>query len=250
MSTQSLTTHLSITTLTATFFVSLSSQAQAISFSGTSSGQWGMPEQPSGSTVISSQNGGNQNRLSWGRTDDCGGGCTLFNNFVQYDGTNFSTGLGSLFNLGQITYRNGSVWDFFNGNFPLNISFSLLSPVTQTTVFNFGFNIFNTPNVTGNAVLDGDRLRFSTGGLASRSFNYDGLTYTLELTGFSTDGGQTLVSEFNSPEGAVAQASLYGQIIRVESEVESVPEPATLTGLSLLGSYLLFRRRNQLSTKN
>lgn len=249
MTSPSLATHLSIATLTATFVVSLSSQAQALSFSGTSSGQWGMPEQPSGSTVISSLNGGTQNRLSWGRTDDCGGGCTPFNNFVQYDGTNFSTGLGSLFNLGQISYRNGSVWDFFNGDFPLNLSFSLLNPVSQTTLFNFGFNILNTPNVTGNAVLDGDRLRFSTAGLASQTFNYDGFTYTLALAGFSTDGGQTLVSEFNSPEGTIAQASLYGKITRVESEVESVPEPATLTGLALLGSYLLFGRRNQLSRK-
>jgi hypothetical protein len=34
-----------------------------------------MPTDPSGSTIISNQNGGTNNRLSWGRTDSCLG-CT------------------------------------------------------------------------------------------------------------------------------------------------------------------------------
>lgn len=242
--------------VTAAVLVSFVSQAQAITFLGTSSGQWGMPENPSASTVISSQNGGINNRLSWGRTDNCST-CTPFNNYVQYDGIGFNTGVGSLFNLGNLSYRNGSVYDAFDGDFPLSITLSLTNPVSNSTTFDFSFNIFNSPNNSGNPVIDGDKLRFSTAGISSQTFKYDGVDYTLELSGFSTDGGQTLVSEFNSPEGTVAYASLYGKLTALESTElpelpetpespqQTIPEPAALAGLSLLGIYFATRRRSR-----
>mgnify|MGYP000128175241 CR=1 FL=1 len=240
--------HFYLTTLvTTTALVSFTSAAQAINFSGTSSGQWGMPANPSGSTVLSSQNGELNNRLSWGRTDKCGGGCTPFNNYVQYDGVSFNAGVGSLFNLGNLTYRNGSTWDGFNGDFPLNIALSLTNPFSSTKAFDFSFNIFNTPNNTGDAVIDGDKLRFSTAGISSQQFNYDGVDYTLELTGFSSDGGQTIMSEFNSPEASIANASLYGKLTAVVQAPpqKTIPEPAAVAGLSLLGIYFATRRRSR-----
>lgn len=240
------TAKLSTAALTATVLVSLASQAQAITFSGTSSSQWGMPANPSNSTVISNETGGINNRLSWGRTDGNCPTCTTFNNYVQYNGVGFNAGVGSLFNLGNLSYRNGSTWDAFDGDFPLNIALSLTNPFTSTQNFNFSFNILNTPNNSGNPVVDGDKLRFSTAGISSQQFNYDGVDYTLELAGFSSDGGQTIMSEFNSPEGTIANASLYGKLTALQAPPQkTIPEPAAVAGLSLLGIYFATRRRSR-----
>lgn len=42
----------------------LPAQAQVLTFQGTTNGQWGMPSNPSGSTFLSSENGGIDNRLT------------------------------------------------------------------------------------------------------------------------------------------------------------------------------------------
>lgn len=234
---------LSRATLAAIALVATASPAQALSFTGTSCGEWAMPVEPSESTLLSNHDSGIKNYLEWGKIASCTN-CTPFNNFVQYDGVSFNVSTNSLFNLGNLTYRNGSTWDGFNGDFPLLVSLSLNYPFSQTQTFNFAFNILNTPNLTGDPVVDGDKLRFASAGLSSQSFNYAGVDYTLQLSGFSTDGGQTILSEFNSPEGSAASASLYGQITAVQpAETTSVPEPASGVGLSLLGLYLAMRRR-------
>ena len=205
-----------------------------------------MPANPSGSTVISSQNGGTNNRLSWGQTNCVG--CTPFNNYVQYDGLSFNAEVGNLFNLGNLSYRNGSTTDTFDGNFPLSIALSFTNPISNNQVFNYSFNIFNTPNNTGNAVLDGDKLQFSGGTLSQNSFNFNGRNYALEIMGFSSDGGQTLVNEFNSPEGTIANASLYGKLRDVTpvppEPPQGVPEPGTVAALSVVAVGLLTRRRH------
>ncbi|MBD1937091.1 choice-of-anchor K domain-containing protein [Microcoleus sp. FACHB-68] len=236
-------TQLSATaTLSATLLLATSGIAQALSFTGTSCGEWTMPALPSGSTLLSNQDSGINNHLEWGQTGYCTN-CTSFNNYVQYDGVSFNVNTNTLFNLGNLTYRNGSTWDGFNGDFGLMVSLSLNHPFTQTQTFDFGFNILNTTNLTGDPVLDGDKLRFASAGLSSQSFNYAGVDYTLQLSGFSTDGGKTILSEFNSPEGSAANASLYGQITAVQAaDTTSVPEPASGVGLTLLGLYFVRRR--------
>jgi len=201
-------------------YLNLPTQAQVLTLQGNTAGQWGMPSNPSGSTFLSAESGGINNRLTWGKTDNCFN-CTSFNNYVQYDGLGFQTGVGSLFRLGDLSYRNGSVWDPFNGDFSLGIALNFANPTLGTQNFDFLFNIFNSPNVTGNAVLDGDRLRFSNSGISSQTFTLGNSIYNLQLIGFSSDGGATLVREFNSPEGTTARASLYGQI----QEIGSIPAP-------------------------
>lgn len=59
--------------------------------------------------------------------------------------------------------------------------------------------------------------------------------------GFSSDGDQTIVSEFNSPEGSTAKASLYGKITPVTPPTQqSVPEPGSIMALCVLGIYAVF----------
>lgn len=231
--------------LATTALLAAASPAQALSFTGTSCGEWAMPTERSESTLLSNQDSGISNYLEWGKTGYCEN-CTPFNNYVQYDGVSFNVSTNTLFNLGNLTYRNGSTWDGFDGDFGLMVSLSLNYPFTQTHTFNFGFNILNTLNLTGDPVLDGDKLRFASAGLSSQTFNYAGVDYTLQLSGFSTNGGQTILSEFNSPEGSAASASLYGQILAVEpAQTTSVPEPASGVGLTLLGLYFVRRAKNK-----
>lgn len=252
-----------------------SAQAQSLTFQGTTSGQWGMPSNPSGSTFLSGENGGIDNRLTWGRVDNCLG-CTSFTNYVQYDGLGFQTGVGSNFRLGDLTYRNGSVWDGFNGDFPLGISLNFANPTLGNQNFSFLFNIFNSPNVTGDPVVDGDRLRFSNSGISSQTFTLENTIYNLQLIGFSGDGGNTLLGEFNSPEATTAYASLYGKIQAIgsiptpeptppapipspepiiilpiepslESPIESpleVPEPQSILGMIMGVGFLAISRRH------
>lgn len=175
--------------------------------------------------------------------------------------------------MGDLTYRNGSVWDGFNGDFPLGISLNFANPTLGSQNFSFLFNIFNSPNVTGDPVVDGDRLRFSNSGISSQTFTLENRIYNLQLMGFSSDGGNTLLGEFNSPEGTTAYASLYGKIQAidsvptppapiptpepiiispieppVESPIESppeVPEPQSILG-TIMGMSLLVKYRRHL----
>lgn len=190
-------------------------QATDLTFTGTSSGQWGLPENPSQSTKLSDQIGGTDNRLEWG-TPDCIG-CTPFNNYVQYDRGEFRAQVGSLFSLGNLTYRNGSTLDAVDGDFPLTVSLLFNNPIQSLQTFSFLFNILNRPNVNGDPELDGDRLRFSTAGITSQSFQYHGIHYTLQLVGFSPDNGTTILNEFDAPEGETVKASLFGKITATEA---------------------------------
>ncbi len=244
---------LSAITLTTIALLGVADRAHAFNVSGTSSGSWEMPvaQDRSGYEWLSNENSGTDNRLTWGiGTPDS------FSNYVQYDGVNFNSGLNSVFNLGNLSYRNGSTYGNttfaydsgkLDADIPLNIAMSLVSPSPVTLSFNFLFNILSRPNETGDPVLDGDRLRFSMAGSTSQTLNYGGMDYTLQLLGFSSDGGNTVFSEFNSPEETTATASLYGKITGVERPAEPVPEPITLMGsaLGLLGLRLASGRRSK-----
>lgn len=234
-------TQLSIGTIgvvSATCFA-LSSQgaAQALTFAGNSSGQFNLPltSPPTAVISLSNETGGTNNRLTWGMSVR-----DSFSNFVQFDGLNFSTPAESVFNVGTLTYRNGTtdLSTSFDGDFPLSIALNFTTPGGINKNFNFLFNILNTPNTTGDPVLDGDRLQFSASGLTSDSFSVGGINYTLRLLGFSNDGGASIVSQFNSPEGATASASLYGQIT-----TETIPTPALLPGLIGFGLGIWRKRK-------
>ena len=222
-----------------------------ISFSGFVRGEWGEPWTPDFSSVFSIASRENRNRLDWGipvfgsfsSYVEYEGG-----SFFSEPNRLFSLGTLSYRN-GTIESASG-----FDGDFPLTIELNIDTPIAEPPIFpvplepvpsqaasfqpeadvaiapeellgypivsptqrfRFNFNIFNTPNTSGDPVLDGDRLRFSSLGLSRQRFTIGQTTYTLELIGFSEDGGQTYVGEFNAPEESVALANLYGRIIKV-----------------------------------
>ncbi|MFB2894678.1 choice-of-anchor K domain-containing protein [Aerosakkonemataceae cyanobacterium BLCC-F50] len=227
--------------LTTNILLGLPLSAQAVTFSGQTSGEWGLPdtENPSAVVSLSSEDGGTNNRLTWGTPGMAG-----INNYVQFNGLNFSSTPNHIFKLGELFYQNGSTFidTNFDGDFPLNLELALTLPLTSTESFEFLFNILNTPNNTDDPVLNGDLLRFSTAGMSGQTFHYEGIEYTLQLIGFSTDEGQTILHEFNSAELSISEASLYGKIT-FASPPASVPEPSVIAALSILSIYLATRQR-------
>lgn len=217
--------------LSITILFGATAKVEAITFAGTSSGSWGLPAGTFGAS-LSNEDGGTNNRLTWG-TPVTGS----FTNYVQYDGLGFSTDVDILFAVGDLTYRNGAVSTSshnFNGDFPLEVELSFTNPFNNAENFNYTFNIEQTVN-TGDPVSDADILTFTANGLTSDTFNFSGVDYTLKLAGFSSDGGNTFVSQFNSPEDSVADATLYAEITAAQNV--PVPEPTTIVGLGLLGVY-------------
>ncbi|MDY6941372.1 MAG: choice-of-anchor K domain-containing protein, partial [Cyanobacteriota bacterium] len=152
------------------------------------------------------------NRLSLGSPE--------FASFVQFDGTDFRTVTGNLFNLGNLTYQNGvtELGSEPQGDVPLAIAASFDRPVNNAQTFTFDFNNTVVPNETGDPVIDGDRLRFSSSGLSSERIEALDTEYTLDLFGFSTDGS-SVIGQFNSPENSTANANLFGKITVAESRI-------------------------------
>jgi len=91
--------------------------------------------------------------------------------------------------------------------------------------FDYLFDIFNTVNTTGDPVKDGDRLRFSSGGTSPVKFEVGGQEYTVQLLGFSSDGGKTTRSGFNAPEETGTEAELFAKIVPLSEDAGDLFEP-------------------------
>ncbi|NJK36886.1 MAG: hypothetical protein HC835_07390 [Oscillatoriales cyanobacterium RM2_1_1] len=221
-----------------------SGSVRATTFTGSSAGLLQLPEGTFGAS-LSSENSGTNNRITWGDpTPDS------FRNYLQYDGVGFTTEIDQLFPLGEIEYRNGEVFtgshNLDASNFPLAIELSFLNPLTATNTFNYRFSLLQTLNQTGDPVLDADTLSFAADGVSTDTFNFEGTEYTLQLVGFSNDGGSTILEEFVLPEEATVNALLYAQLTAAAQESTPIPEPGLLVGIGLLGVYLSgtrFKRR-------
>lgn len=152
---------------------------------------------------------------------------------------------GSSFLIGDFSYRNGSVFSQSTNFTGIDLAVELLidNPIGVMESFVFDFNVTNTPNTTGDPVLDGDIVTAFNPGSQS-SFNYLGTEYALELLGFSSDAGMTTRTDFSSPEDQTASAGIYAQIVAVDGSgggggggVNTVPEPSSfaLLAISVIG---------------
>jgi Ca2+-binding RTX toxin-like protein len=182
---------------------------------GISTGEFSQPSDPDDNAEIelSDVNGGTSNRFEWGVAVE-----DSFTSILQFDGADyFGAKSSEPFKVGQIFYRNGTIEGDtgFDGEFGFAVELDIDGLEADPAPFEFAFDILNTPNETGDPVEDADRLRFVTSGLSPQTFEFDGKTYTLELLGFSQDGGESFEEGFDSPEEGFDIASLYGKLIQV-----------------------------------
>ncbi|MBV6624363.1 MAG: choice-of-anchor K domain-containing protein [Rivularia sp. (in: Bacteria)] len=218
--------------------ISCSSQARAVTFSGNVNGSW---EKPTAGSINTDPyyTGVDTKAFTWGDP-------TLFKdasaNQLVFEGSPFSVDEGSLFKIGDLTYVNGTVLLGTSvESVPLNLNLSFDKPSELDQFFSYQFDLQNTPNLSDDPDLNADFVVVSQND-AKSNFVYNGDLYSLSLTGFSQDNGETNVNEFRVREGEKTTAAIYGQINKVYFS-KTVPEPGFPIGLSLLGVYFIARRK-------
>ena len=235
----------SICGLVALMACAVSSGAMAsVVFNGSAKCSWGNAIHAT-DTVYSIANGdaGGVASINWGVPAETTQADNQFTcNGAGSDGSGDWSGLANeSFKIADFSYRNGST---FNGDLSavdLQIALDISGPVVLAEDFAFKFLVTNTPNETGDPVLDGDIVSIAGSGVTSAAFGYGGVNYTLQLLGFSTDGGATLSDGFKSPEGANQAAGIYAKVT-----VQEVPEPGTLALVAVAGMALPLVRRRKL----
>merc|ERR1712178_359405 len=110
---------------------------------------------------------------------------------------------------------NGSIFsDTAVESVPLDIKLELDTlegepPINKTFTFNLDLD---TTEDTSDEIDDWSDFVYFPKVLPTETFKFDGQTYTLELTGFSQDGGDTLVNRFRVMEQEADRASLFAKI--------------------------------------
>ncbi|MBF2066858.1 MAG: choice-of-anchor K domain-containing protein [Calothrix sp. C42_A2020_038] len=222
--------------------LSFCSPVQAIVFSGNSRGIWGVPDPGSFNTdpYYGYYTDEDVSVFGWGLAIPDNPRFGTPPNSLSFRGTQFNSAFNSLFKIGDLMYFNGVVPLYTSvEQVPLKLEIAFQSPIKITESFEFNFdlvNVLNDPNKPLDSIDNADYV-FISSSFANRSFTYDDKQYTLELIGFSQDGGLTSTTEFRVVEGAWENAEIYGRITYVPPAV--IPEPGVLIGLSSLGVYML-----------
>ncbi|MDZ8183458.1 MAG: choice-of-anchor K domain-containing protein [Nostoc sp. ChiSLP02] len=222
-------TAISSSFVTATTVFAFFGQAQAFSFSGTSSGTWKTPT-PGTINTNPKHTGVGTNIFTWGQASSP----STSPNKVIFDGSSFFADTNSVFKIGELTYFNETVLEKTSVEFvPLALNLSLTSPAGIDQAFDFNFRLINTPNESKNPQENADYVSID-GKLNDNSFAFEGKKYTLELTGFNPDASQLKI-------GALEQGTVKTSIF---ATIKPIPEPATIAGLSLVGIYLISRKKS------
>ncbi|NJN88095.1 MAG: PEP-CTERM sorting domain-containing protein [Leptolyngbyaceae cyanobacterium SL_7_1] len=150
------------------------------------------------------------------------------------------------FSLGEFTHFNFPVFPPSVTSADLNVSLDFGGTVQA---FTYTFTNEETTNTIGgcpafqqSTTACDDRITFGTG-FTSSSFLIGTQEYTLQLVGFVESGSTSVVSEFITEENAANRAALVGRLT-TPPPVETVPEPMAIAALSVVGTFLIVRRRS------
>jgi hypothetical protein len=179
---------------------------------GTSSGSWGKAEKgPNPNPKLYPKDPSDTFR--WGEPVDK----SLEPNGLVFTGGTFTQEIGKEFEVGKLNYFNGSIFvDTAVESVPLQIELDLDSPTDETQKFTFDLDLDTTEDTSTDLAAWSDFVYFP-GVVPTQTFNYEGQKYTLELTGFSKDGGKTLENRFRVMEQEGDVASLFGKITKAPS---------------------------------
>jgi len=168
--------------------------------------------------------------------------------------SNLDLGVGEIFNLGELTHFNQTIY----GNKPIGetAEFSLALDFSDSGIgaqnFNFAFTVDETPNSqevcpyqtdAGKGCSDKITWDFSID--QNSSFMYEDEKYSLELVGFGKElASRGIVNEFISQEGKDNSANLFARIVKVD-RTQDIPEPTSLLGLAGMGLFFARSRKKQ-----
>ncbi|MBE9063631.1 THxN family PEP-CTERM protein [cf. Phormidesmis sp. LEGE 11477] len=205
----------------------------------TTSGTWSDIDPTSGIT------GGGTNQISWGNPSNPSNSQSSY----VFDGVSTMSNVADLttsFLLGTFTHNNFPITGTSLDSATLNVNLGL---DTLSETFAFGFNHNETNNATpcdptGTTVCP-DVVTFLNNSSSTQSILLDGVEYALAISGFSTDGGATLTSQFVTEEGQANNAQLFGQL----TPATPIPTPAMLPGLVGMGIAAI-RKRQRVETED
>jgi len=207
--------------------------AIATSWHGTAVGVWkNVDSQPSDYVSVHNNDNWASAIFSWGFPVDTYNNQFIFDGLGDAFGSNWIAELGNPFLIGDFSYRNArTVFSSTVNGVDLSITLNLGNSAgldVDPFLFDFSFYLKNTPDTTGDPMLDADIVAF-TNTSSPAIFNFLGTDYIIDVLGLSNDGGKSVITNFTNPEGSTEMAGVYARI----TETAPVPEPTTMLLLAV-----------------
>ena len=132
-------------------------------------------------------------------------------NILEMTGQHFSVEENTAFAVSELFYHNGSTY-VSRYNIPFELTLDYTEPDLDPVAFNFDFSLNVTP-YNDDPNISADNLTILDV-VTSTPFQFNGIDYSLDLIGFSTDGGNTINNSFTLWEEYDTQSLLYAEIRR------------------------------------